>query len=98
MERRGKVLPWDLKRMTESLLAERARAEDRQRADADRQRVEAEQAAERVTVAKMTDEERERQGLVKSAIALWRRHGMKGRVPERIDELREYIEQNGAKA
>ena len=99
LEKRGKVLPWDLKRMTEQRLAERARSEQREREEAERRRFEGQ--ATRQTIEPMTEEEREKQGLFKRAIDIWRQRGMRGRVPEDVDELRAWLaanEQQGAPA
>ena len=90
LEARGKVLPWDLKRMTEQRLAERSRAEERAREDADRRRSETQAAAQTVEV--MSPEEQERQGLFRRALALWRERGMRDKVPTDVEELREWID------
>jgi hypothetical protein len=97
LERRGKVLPWDLKRMAESRLAERSRAEER---DRERRQAEADQRRHAPPAAQ-SPEERERQSLIRRAVGVWIRGGRKGEVPEQVDELRDWLaanEQHGAPA
>ena len=46
----------------------------------------------------LSPEERERQELMRRAVGVWIRGGRKGEVPQDIDELRTWLEQNGAAA
>lgn len=96
LERRGKVLPWDLKRMTEQRLAERSRAEERHREAEEARRLEEAQAARQAAAVALSEEERERQSLIRRAVRVWTDRGMKGpKVPEQVDELREWLDQYG---
>lgn len=93
---RGKVRPWDLKRMTDLRCAERARSEEkaRQKLEEERQRAQMEElAGKRV---EMTAEEKERQDLMRRAIRTWKESGMVGDVPTDVSELRAWLESRGA--
>lgn len=93
---RGKVRPWDLKRMTDLRCAERSRSEEkeRQKLEEERQRARMEElAGKRVA---LTAEERERQDLMRRAIRTWKESGMVGDVPTDVNELRGWLESRGA--
>ena len=92
---------WDLSRIAEVHLAEWTRAEELRQVEAQHQREEAEREARRAASVELSDDDRERQSLIRRAVGIWVRGGRKGTVPEKVDELRAWIadnEQQGAPA
>lgn len=89
---------WDLSRLAEVHLAGWTRAEELRQIEAQHQREEEERTARLSTVEEMAPEERERQELMRRAVGVWIRGGRKGKVPEGIEELRAWLEQNGEAA
>jgi hypothetical protein len=90
----GRVLPYDLRRMTELQCAERVRVEEKDRERLQSQRLVAEEAERRQKTTSMTDEDRERQALFRKATRIWTKSGMVGNVPEKIEELRSWVAAN----
>jgi hypothetical protein len=94
----GKVLPWDLKRLVELRCAERQRADDQRRDD---ERIAAELAesdALRAKAESATDEEKERASIARRAVSLWLKKRPTEPIPDSFDDLRGWLEQNGATA
>jgi hypothetical protein len=89
--RRGKVRAWDLKRIVEFRCAERARKEEHDRLAAQRLKDEEETGRLREQQTNASPEERERQDLYRRALQIWRRGGARGKVPEKLDELRAWL-------
>lgn len=89
---------WDMSRLAEVHLAGWTRAEELRQIEAQHQREEEERAARLAAVEEMTPEERERQELMRRAVGVWIRGGRKGQVPEDLEGLRTWLEQNGAAA
>jgi hypothetical protein len=88
---RGKgARAWDLKRLTELRLAERIRQEER-KATLQRQASEAREARAAQEVGELTPEERERQALMRRAVKLWAKGGIRDAVPESVEGLRDWL-------
>lgn len=92
LEKTGKVRAWDLKRMVELRLAERSRQEetDRQRAIAERARIESEIL--RAKAENATDEEKERAAIIRKAVGLWMKRRPTEPIPTSFDELKAWLE------
>lgn len=87
---------WDLSRLAEVHLAAWTRAEELRQIEA-QHKAEQEERESRQAV-ELSPEERERQDLMRRAVGVWIRGGRKGEVPQQIDELRTWLEKNGAAA
>lgn len=89
---------WSLSRLAEVQLAGWTRAEELRQVEAqeahDRSETERLRAAEQA----QTPEERERQDLFRRAVGIWIRGGRRGKVPEQVDELRDWIAANDQQA
>jgi hypothetical protein len=83
---------WDLSRFAEVHLAEWTRSEELRQVE-DQHRRETEER-EQQTAVELPPEEKERQSLMRRAVRTWIRGGRKGKVPEKVDELREWIAAN----
>ena len=89
---------WDMSRLAEVHLAGWTRAEELRQIEAQHKAEEAEREARQAAVVELTPEERERQELMRRAVGVWIRGGRKGEVPQDLEGLRAWLEQNGAAA
>lgn len=87
---------WDMSRMAEVHLAGWTRAEELRQIEA-QHKAEEEERESRQAV-ELSPEERERQELMRRAVGVWIRGGRKGEVPQDIDGLRTWLDENGAAA
>jgi hypothetical protein len=85
---------WDLSRFAEVHLAGWTRSEELRQVE-EQERREAEERQQQQAV-ELPPEERERQSLMRRAVRAWISGGRKGKVPEQVDELRSWLEQNEA--
>lgn len=90
-----RVKPWDLKRVAELRLAERARSEERQREQAQMERDRQMTEEMRAKAVAATEEDKERASIIRRAIKLWIERKPKEPIPTEFDELRSWLEQNG---
>lgn len=95
---RGRVRHWDLKRRAELILGERARSEELAIREADQERARKEREDIAAKQAVQSEEERERASLIRRAVKLWTHNKPDEPVPTDFDELRLWLEQNGATA
>lgn len=98
IEAGGRPKHWQLRQRAEVTLAAWTRAEELKKADAEHRRAQAEREEIVQRTEEMTPEEVERQALIRKAIGIWIRGGRKGKVPEAVDELRDWIEANEGRA
>jgi hypothetical protein len=86
---------WELRKTAEVHLAARTRAEELRQVEEQHRAEQAEREKPRPT---STPEEQERQSLMRKAVGVWIRGGRKGEVPEDVDGLRAWLDQNGSPA
>lgn len=90
----NRVKPWDLKRLVELRLAERARSEEhareRERIERDRQTTE----EMRAKAEAATEEDRERASVIRRAVKLWLSRRPKDPIPTDFDALRSWLDEN----
>ena len=82
---------WDMSRVAEVHLAGWTRAEELRQVEAQHKAEQEEREAQQVV---LTPEERERQELMRRAVGVWIRGGRKGEVPQQVDELKAWLDEN----
>ena len=93
-----KVKPWALKQAVELALAARVRQDEieRERAQSEAARAERKRMDERAAAA--TEEEKERATITRRAVGLWLKRRPADPVPTDFDELKQWLDENGAAA
>jgi hypothetical protein len=93
LEKRGKVMPWDLRRMVEWRLAQRTRADELAREKRDREAIE---APHRQKEREAMPEEKEQAALQRQAIRIGFQTGLK--VPTDPADVRKFVMKHGSAA